>query len=458
MDKFGTTSPAKSDVVKSKIISTNNFKYGGNSPMSNNSIKEKSKVTMVSNWGYDNPSKVSEIVDRRIISFKNNIDSYKESYKKTSNERYGTDHPWKNKDVHSKTIDFFYQDYRKRIIDKIDGLRFKFQRFEKNPTTKLIFICNDCDNEFEILTYQFYSRINNKVSICTNCYPISENASISQIEIFNFIRHNYFGEVILDYKEFGKYEIDIYLPELKIGFEYNGVYWHSDKFKENNYHLLKKNYFSDLGINLISIWEDDWQIKSEIVKSFILNKVGKSKKVGARKCEIKMISYSLSRSFLESNHLQGDCKSSIRIGLFNDNELVSLMTFSKPRIALGGKNNKGEYELTRFCNLVGYNVVGGASRLLKYFKTSYDPIKIISYSDNLISNGDLYEKLGFSLSSVSKPGYWYLINGVREHRFNWRKSRLVKLGFDSSKTEEEIMNENGYYRIYNGGNKKWILE
>jgi hypothetical protein len=51
-----------------------------------------------------------------------------------------------------------------------------------------------------------------------------------------------------------------------------------------------------------------------------------------------------------------------------------------------------------------------------------------------------------------------LIDGVREHRFNWRKSKLVKLGFDILKTEEEIMNENGYYRIYNGGNRKWILD
>jgi len=456
IDKFGTTSPAKSDLIKIKIIGTNNLRYGGNSPMSNSKIKEKSRNTMMSNWGFDNPSKVVEIIEKRIESFKSNVDSYKKSYKKTSNRRYGVDHPWMNKEIHSKTIDFFYQDYKKRIEDKISSMDFKFKRFEKNLSTTLIFDCGLCGEEFGILTYQFYSRINNKVSICTNCYPISENASISQIEIFNFIRSNYLGESILDHK-IDRYEIDIYLPELKIGFEYNGVYWHSDKFKDNNYHFLKKEYFSKMGIDIITIWEDDWQIKSEIVKSFILNKLGRSKKIFARKCEIRRVDYPTSRLFLEHNHLQGDCKSSIRIGLFYENSLVSLMAFSKPRIALGGRQSDGSYELTRFCNLVGHIVVGGASRILKFFLEAYSPKDILSYSDNLISNGDLYEKLGFKFSHISKPGYWYIIDGIREHRFNWRKSKLVKMGFDPMKTEEEIMSENGYCRVYNGGNKKWIL-
>ena len=135
------------------------------------------------------------------------------------------------------------------------------------------------------------------------------------------------------------------------------------------------------------------------------------------------------------------------------------MTFSKLRLPLNRKllNNPDIYELTRFCNKLNCNVIGGASKILKYFINKYNPIEIQTYSDNLISDGNLYKKLGFTYIHESKPGYWYVINGIREHRFNWRKQKLVKMGYDKEKTENEIMMELGFLRIYNGGNKKWIL-
>jgi hypothetical protein len=137
------------------------------------------------------------------------------------------------------------------------------------------------------------------------------------------------------------------------------------------------------------------------------------------------------------------------------------MTFSKLRLLMNksekNRNIERHYELTRFCNKNYTNIVGGASKLLKYFIKIHNPLQIESYSDNLISNGDLYKKLGFTYSHTSKPGYWYVINNIREHRFNWRKQKLVKLGYDSNKSEKDIMTELGYYIIYNAGNKKWIL-
>jgi hypothetical protein len=462
LKKFGTKSPAQSKVVKDKAMKTNQKKYGYNSAMCLIETQEKSKQTLLKNYGVDNPNKSPEILERRIESFK--LSNYKDTYKKTSLERYGVEHPWMNKEVHSKTIDFFYASYKGRIESKIDINKFKFIGFQRGISTSLLFHCSECDKDFDILTYQFYYRINGGNSICINCFPISENASISQIELYNFIVKNYNGEAILDCKNIiNPYEIDIYLPELKLGFEFNGVWWHSEKFKGENYHL-KKYESSELNdIKLITIWEDDWVTNREICESFILNKLGKTQnKIYARKCEIKEISYNDSKNFLDSNHLQGDCKSSIRIGLFNNNELVSLMAFSKLRLPLQrhekNRNKDKHYELTRFCNRINSNVVGGASRLMKYFTNKYSPIQVETYSDNLISNGGLYETLGFKYSHTSKPGYWYVVDGIREHRFNWRKQRLVKMGYDINKTEGEIMSELGYYRIYNGGNKKWIFK
>ena len=178
----------------------------------------------------------------------------------------------------------------------------------------------------------------------------------------------------------------------------------------------------------------------------------------ARKTTIKEVDYNTSKEFLDISHLQGDCKSSKRIGLYYENDLVSLMTFSKLRLPLNGKNtDKDSWELTRFCNKKGISITGGASKLLKYFINTYNPVEIQTYSDNLISDGKLYKKLGFDYKWMSNPGYWYVVNGIRSHRFNWRKSKLIKLGYDSNKTGEEIMAELGYWKIYNAGNKKWIL-
>jgi len=462
IEKFGTKTPSQSKEIKDKIIKTNNIRYGGNSPMSSNDTQEKSKQTLLKNYGVTCPSHSEDISKRRIESFKTS--NHKETYKNTSLERYGTEHPWMNKDIHKKTIDFFYQSYKERIEDKIDHNKFEFKGLNKGMTTNLIFKCKECENDFHILPYQFYSRINNNTHICTNCFPISENASISQIELYNFIKNNYDGEIISDCKNIIKpYEIDIYIPKLNLGFEFNGVWWHSDKYKPNNYHLDKYEKANENGIKLITIWEDDWLKNREICESFIINKLNKTdKKIYARNCIIKEISYNESKDFLYKNHLQGDCKSSTRIGLFNNDILVSLMTFSKLRLPLQRKeinrNKEKHYELTRFCNILNTNVVGGASKILNYFINKYKPLQIETYSDNLISDGYLYEKLGFEYSHTSNPGYWYVIDGIREHRFNWRKQKLIKMGYDPNKTEEEIMSELGYHKIYNAGNKKWIYK
>jgi len=97
---------------------------------------------------------------------------------------------------------------------------------------------------------------------------------------------------------------------------------------------------------------------------------------------------------LENNHLQGFVGGKVKLGLFFENELVSLMSFGKRRVAMGKKSTNGEYELLRFCNKLNTNVLGGASKLFKHFKENYKPKEITTYADRSHSNGGLYEKLG----------------------------------------------------------------
>jgi len=215
-----------------------------------------------------------------------------------------------------------------------------------------------------------------------------------------------------------------------------------------------------LDIQLLHIFEDEWINKKKIVKSIIGSKLGiVDCKIYGRKTEVREINDNkLIRDFLEINHLQGFVGSKIKIGLFYDDELVSLMTFGKKRIAMGNKIRKdGEYEMLRFCNKLNTTVIGGASKLLKYFVKTYHPKSILTFADRRYSNGELYKKLGFEFIENTRPNYWYFKTHelIRHYRFNFRKNVLVKEGYDSNKTESEIMRERGYLRIYDCGNMKF---
>lgn len=165
------------------------------------------------------------------------------------------------------------------------------------------------------------------------------------------------------------------------------------------YHLDKTKKSLENGINLFHIWEDDWKHKKDIVKSMIVNKLGKTpNRIFARKCKVYEVKDNkLVRNFLEENHIQGFVGSKIKFGLFYNGELVSLMTFGNLRKSLGQKSKEGSYEMLRFCNKLNYNVIGGASKLLNYFIKNFKVNEIISYSDSSRSNGNLYKQLGFSL-------------------------------------------------------------
>ena len=140
------------------------------------------------------------------------------------------------------------------------------------------------------------------------------------------------------------------------------------------------------------------------------------------------------------------------------------MTFGKKDILSGGQKQNNEIVLKRFCNKLYTQVIGGASKLLKYYIVHYNPSVIISYSSNDISNGNLYKRLGFIKSMEHNQSYWWIKRGNLErfHRSEFTKADIVKLGWkekiDNSWTEEEVMYERGYYKIVDSGQIKWVLD
>lgn len=284
----------------------------------------------------------------------------------------------------------------------------------------------------------------------SGCQKCGLKYNKSEDTLKNFIKTLGVSFIENTHKIIPNFELDVYIPSHNLAIEFNGLYWHSELHKPSNYHITKTELCEKNGIKLIHIFEDEWNDKKDITKSRIKNLLGLTEnKLYARKCEIKEVPSKESQIFLEQNHIQGTTNSSIKIGLYFNNELVSIMTFGKGRIALGGKSN--EYELVRFCNKINTTVIGGADKLLKYFIKTYTPSTIISYADRRWSQGDLYSKLNFTKTHYSQPNYWYIIQGKRKHRFAYRKSILVKQGYDKNKSEAEIMFERKIYRIYDCG-------
>lgn len=254
-------------------------------------------------------------------------------------------------------------------------------------------------------------------------------------------------------------ELDFYIPTLNLAIEFNGLYFHSDKFQNYNYHLNKTTQCQEKGIKLIHIFEDEWKNKESIVKSRLLNLIAKTEnRFFARNCEVKTVSSSEAMKFLEDNHIQGKLGSKVKIGLYYNTELISLMTFGELRKSLGASKKEGSWELLRFCNKLNTTVVGGASKLLKHFESTYAWEDIISYADLRWSEGNLYKTLNFKLEHQSKPNYFYIKGRLRENRFKYRKNILIEEGFDKNLSEKEIMKERGFHRIYDCGTLKFKKE
>jgi len=396
------------------------------------------------------------MLDKYNVKFPIQNKNIKDKILKTTNDRYGFDYALKNDTIKEKQKNTNLKKYNVPYVSLDENIRNK-QSY--NDIEKVIKLKCNKGHTFSINRNNLYNRYIYKSEICTKCNTLSHQSSGKENIIYDFIKENYNEEVIINLKNLiNPYELDIYLPELKLAFEFNGLYWHNELHKSNNYHKIKSDLCDEKGIQLIHIYEDDWDNKQDIVKSMILNKLGKSyNKIYARKTEVKEIKDNeLIRNFLNKNHIQGFVGSAIKIGLFYEDELISLMTFGKLRKPLNSLSKKDEYEMLRFCNKLNTSVIGGASKLFKYFLRNYKINSIITYADRSYSNGKLYKLLGFKLDYITCPNYYYVINREKKYRYNYRKDILVKQGFDSNKTEHEIMLERKIYRIYNSGNYKFI--
>lgn len=324
--------------------------------------------------------------------------------------------------------------------------------------------CDDIGNELNISksTVSVWLSKHNIQSNEVNSYDRNHVTVSNECqEIVNYIQSIYQGSIQLNNRTIlNGLELDIYLPDINLAIEYNGVYSHlyrpeEDSFssrKDSKYHLHKTVECEKQNIQLIHIFSDSWKNKKDIWKSHIKNKLkGFNIKVYARKCVIREIDVRTKNVFLEENHLQSKDKSLYKYGLYYNNDLVAVMTFGKSRY-----NRKYQWELMRFAIKQNHSIAGGFSKLLNHFRKNIEG-SIISYADRTYSNGNVYLSNFFKLITINKPSYYYVMKNSEErlHRSNFIKSKISNK--DDSRTEEEIMKDSGYSKIFDCGTLTFVL-
>ena len=387
--------------------------------------------------------------------------------------------------VHNKTISDYLTEYPEETV--YHPVEFKRKQREISMTNEDDFlVCAICGEKMKTINNKHLETHNilpyeYKLKYCVNSLMSNKLTQIhgkrlrdyneintgktfqskDENEIKTLIINEGFEIIPNDRKILKGKEIDIVIPSLKMGIEYNGNKFHTEYYggKYPNFHLDKLVVANQNGYQLLHIFEDEWVNNKELVTNKIKHLLGKSSgnKIGARKCIIKEISNKEKDDFLNKYHIQGCDKSLIKYGAYYNDILVGVMTFKFITPI--------EYELNRFSTNFEYIIPGLASKILKQFIKTYGAKKIISFADRrwtLNSNDNLYTKLGFELVDITKPDYRYYNTKIdrykRFHKYNFRRSNLhKKYGLSMDLTEKEMTKQLGYDRIWDCGLFKYVL-
>lgn len=352
----------------------------------------------------------------------------------------------------NKAIDYTaFDNWNNRLYD----VEFLFDKEYFYGNKYLPVKCRTCDHKWEMTKSTTMSRIS-----CMKCNPQQKGKTQAEIADFISVYYKYNDKSFLENNK----EIDILCVDDKLAIEFDGLLPHSFgdsrvSFYNNRcvypeYHLRKTEECERNDFTLFHIFENEWkdEIKQQIWKSMINNKLGLSNKIYARECTIKEIEYSISSNFLEVNHLQGDCKSDIKLGLFYTGGLVAVMTIRK--------HNKYQWEIVRFANKINSTVVGGLSKLLNYFELKYKPNSLLSYVNRRLGDGQVYNRLGFDFEGNTEPNYFYFRENENilypSEKFQKHKLKNVLENYDKDKTELINMFDNRYRIIYDCGDKMYV--
>ena len=453
LDVYGVRYTSQFEEIKEKIKKTNLEKYGTEYPLQSKEIRDKINLSNLEKYGCENPFQFEQV---------------KEKIKKVNLEKYGVDHPMHSDQIKEKMKQTNLEKYGVENPAQVDVVKEKMvssllnnnfpnviKYFADKETTEE-FINENYDGKATLTQLSIYTGIS-KTTIGRYIHKygledyIDYSSTVSQPEkdIVEYLTSKGITNIVQSDRDIldGK-EIDIYLPDYKVGIEFNGDYWHSEIMRPNNkYHYDKSMLANSKGVFLYHIFSHEWADEEKRIR--ILNHLDNilhlnENKIYARKCIIREVDVTEKNRFLNENHIQGKDSASIKLGLYYNDELVSLMTFCYPRFS-----KKYNWELSRFCSKHNYNVIGGASKLFKYFVDNYmkDGEVIVSYSDIAKTTGKIYKTLNFEFVNDADPNYIW-----------WKSDDDYKTRYQCQMVNERIiMESNGYIKIYDCGNKVWVF-
>jgi hypothetical protein len=485
MEKYGCEVPTQNEEVKAKRVKTNIAKYGVATPFEMRDFREKSNVTMIAKYGVDNPQKSKAIREQTATtnmerygaptplqgSSKDKatatmLDKYGAEYafqspvlfkkfKETMLQRYGTEHALQNSDIQDAEVKKrFLKLYNRvtsgdRVANRVIPM-FSFEEY-KGTEDSYPWKCLACGLEFSDHLQDGH------IPRCHTCFPYLTNSSAAENELALLITSWGIPLQTSNRSLIPPYELDILLPEHNIAIEFNGLYWHSELGgrRGSTYHLRKYELCKEQGVELIQIFEDEWINKKDIVASIIRSRLGLyTTRYFARDLAVLGVPIETQRQFLDSHHIQGYIPSTLAIGLYKDEHLLSIATFIHSRYA------SSAWELLRYSTLPGTRVVGGLSRLISAFRKIHPEGDVISYCDKRLFTGAGYTAVGFTKLKDSLPNYFYTKSyKERSSRVKFQKHKLSKLleTFNPELTEWENMQNNGYDRIWDAGNMVFVL-
>jgi len=264
-------------------------------------------------------------------------------------------------------------------------------------------------------------------------------------------------------------EIDIWIPEHRLGVEFHGAYWHNDlTMPHPRLHEVKSRRAAQCGIDLFTVWDFDWERRPAIIQRMIRHRLGMTggHAIHARQCRLEKTTTSRANAFYRVSHIQGGGGSANQhYGLWLGERMVACMSFAQGA-SRRGKTGNGEWELLRYAT--DGLVRGGASRLFRAFVRECDPERVWSYSDRQFFSGRLYGQIGFIEDGEVRADYrvYHQPSGALWHKSSWKRAnipkRLQELGIDEKydpasdpRTEREMQALAGVMRIMDAGKIRW---
>ena len=450
IERYGTPSAASSPIVQDKIQKTNLDRYGAKCVLASSAVREKGIHTLQEKYGVSNAFQLDAVKQK---SAQTNLQRYGVANWRASQACLGNIIPDADKVI---AYDSFKSDVRAYLS----------ANYSEPPTIYQL------SQDFGVKPSTIYPHIVEQG--CQDCVKYYESTMESEVKEFLLSVDPNMQIIMHDRKIIAPYEFDIYLPDYNFAIECNPTYTHNSScgayHREDplprTYHAIKSQMANSAGIELFHIFGYEWVDTPDVIKSMLKARLGfVGTRIYARNTHIEKIPYAEASEFLAVNHRQGFTPTKICLGLRlnSDNTLVSLMTFNPMKAHQGHiKSDSGDWELSRFCNLRDTVVVGGASKLFKYFVSNYEFEKLVSFSDIAHTLGKLYQVLGFTQVSVSAPSYvWvHLKTEAYYKRTACMKSKLKRLFNDPTLdidhlTEKQIMESHGYVQVFDSGLIRW---